>query len=92
MEGGYQAKADPNVSICWAPAELWKEARAITSPILIIRAGQGTVLDAATLRRMEEVIEPARPVTLDRAGHNTFVDMEPEFLSAAAELFLAHGG
>ena len=92
VEGGYQPKADPNASIFWAPADLWEEARTITRPMLIIRGGQAEVLDAETLQRMDATIEPARSVTLEQSGHNTFFDMEQEFLSAASQFFAAHSG
>lgn len=90
VEGGYQPKADPNASIHWAPEDLWEEARGIVRPIFFIRGGQSGVLDAETLQEMDMQIEPARSVTLEQAGHNTFMDMEPEFLSAASQFLAAH--
>lgn len=90
VEGGYQPKADPDASVHWAPEDLWEEARGIVRPILFVRGGQSGVLDAETLQRMDMQIEPARSVTLEQAGHNTFMDMEPEFLSAASQFFAAH--
>ena len=92
VEGGYRSTADPNAAIEWAPTDLWEAARTITRPVLLVRGGASTVLDAETLRRMEDAIERARSVTLERAGHNTFLDMEQEFLDAASQFFAEHGG
>ena len=92
MEGGYRSTADPAAAIEWAPADLWEAARTITRPLLLVRGGASPVLDAETLRRMEAAIAPARSVTLERAGHNTFLDMEPEFLAAASPFFAEHSG
>lgn len=90
VEGGYQAKADANLSIHWAPADLWQEARTITRPIFFVRAGRSDVLDAATLQRMDMAIGPARSITLEQSGHSTYLDMEPEFLAVASQFFAAH--
>ncbi len=90
VDGGYQPKADPNASIHWAPADLWDEARTITRPIFFIRGGKSDVLDAETLQRMDMAIEPARSIGLEQSGHNTFFDMEEEFLAVASQFFAAH--
>ncbi len=90
VEGGVTPKYDPNASIHWAPADLWEEARSITRPILFIRGGRSTVLDAATLQRMDLEIEPARSITLEKSGHNTFFDMEPEFVRTLDDFLRAH--
>ena len=49
------------------------------------------VLDAETLQRMDMAIEPARSIGLEQSGHNTFFDMEEEFLAVASQFFAAHG-
>ncbi len=58
--------------------------------MLFIRGGRSTVLDAATLQRMDMEIEPARSVTLEKSGHNTFFDMESEFIEVVREFVAAH--
>lgn len=90
VEGGVIPRYDPNASICWAPRDLWEEARTISRPVLFIRGGRSTVLDAATLQRMDMEIEPARSVTLEKSGHNTFFDMESEFIEVVREFVAAH--
>lgn len=92
VAGGVQLRSDPNVSIHWAPQDLWDEARTITRPILFVRGGASTVLEAATLQRMDMEIAPARSVTLEKSGHNTFLDMEAEFLDVISEFLGAHSG
>ena len=89
---GYQPKADPHASITWAPADLWEEARSITRPVCFIRGGRSEVLDAETLQRMVLAIGPARSITLEQAGHYTFLEMEEEFIEGASRFFAAHGG
>ena len=90
VEGGVTPKYDSNASIHWAPADLWEEARTISRPILFVRGGRSTVLDPQTLQRMDMEIEPARSVTLEKSGHNTFFDMEPEFVRTLADFLGAH--
>jgi len=90
VDGGVAPKYDPNASIDWAPADLWDEARTIKRPILFIRGGRSTVLDAKTLQQMDMQIEPARSITLEKSGHNTFFDMEPEFVRTLADFLGAH--
>jgi pimeloyl-ACP methyl ester carboxylesterase len=90
VDAGIAPKYDPNASIHWAPADLWDEARTITRPILFIRGGRSTVLDPQTLQRMDMEIEPARSITLEKSGHNTFFDMEPEFVRTLADFLGAH--
>ena len=90
VEGGVQLRSDPNASIYWAPKDLWDEARTIARPILFVRGGRSGVLDAETLQRMDMEIEPARSITLEKSGHNTFFDMEPEFLAIVSDFIAAH--
>jgi esterase len=90
VEGGLIPRYDPNASIHWAPLDLWDEARTITRPTLFIRGGRSTVLDAETLQRMDMEIEPARSITLEKSGHNTFFDMESEFIAVVRDFVAAH--
>ncbi|MDA0815481.1 MAG: alpha/beta hydrolase [Chloroflexi bacterium] len=90
VEGGYEPKHDPNAPMRWQPADLWNEARTIQRPLLIIRGGRSTVLDAQTLQDMDMAIPGARSVTLEKAGHDTYSDMEHEWISMARAFLAAH--
>ncbi len=90
VEGGLTPRYDPNASIHWRPLDLWHEARTITRPVLLLRGGRSSVLDAATLQRMDMEIEPARSITLEKSGHNTFFDMEAEFIHVVSDFIAAH--
>lgn len=89
-EGGFIPRYDPNASLHWQPRDLWAEVRTITRPLLLLRGGRSTVLDAATLQQMDMQIEPARSITLEKAGHNTFFDMEHEFIEVVRAFIAAH--
>jgi len=88
--GGLTARHDPEASARWVFDDLWDEARTITRPIFFIRGGRSPVLSAETLMEMDMAIAPARSITLEQAGHATFLDMEPEWLAAAEAFFAAH--
>lgn len=90
IEGGVVPKHDPRASIDWAPKDLWEEARAISRPILFVRGGRSNVLEAQTLQDMDLQIAPARSITLEKSGHNTFYDMEHEFLAVVSDFIDAH--
>jgi pimeloyl-ACP methyl ester carboxylesterase len=92
VPGGVIPKHDPRASIEWDPKDLWEEARAISRPILFVRGGRSTVLEAQTLQDMDLQIAPARSVTLEKSGHNTFYDMEREFLQVVSDFIDAHLG
>jgi pimeloyl-ACP methyl ester carboxylesterase len=90
VEGGYQLRHDPQASIRWQPDDLRDEARSIRLPLLIIRGGRSTVLDAQTLQDMDMAIPGARSVTLERAGHATYHDMYDEWTTVAGDFLAAH--
>ncbi len=90
VEGGVIPRYDPNASIRWQPRDLWEEVRTISRPLLLLRGGRSTVLDPATLQRMDMEIESARSITLEKAGHNTFFDMEHEFIEVVRSFIAAH--
>ena len=90
VDGGYEQKHDPNATMYWEPADLWEEARTISRPIYFIRGGRSRVLDAQTLQDMDMAIRPARSVTLEKAGHLTYWDMEHEWLTIADAFLQAH--
>jgi len=90
VDGGYQPKHDPNCPMKWQPADLWEEAKAITRPIFFIRGGRSNVLPAQTLQDMDMAIATARSVTLEKAGHSTYWDMEHEWLTIATAFLDAH--
>ncbi len=91
VEGGLQLKADPWASINWRPTDLWDEFRAITRPLLLIRGGRSPILDAQTLMDMDLAVDAARSITLEKSGHNTYADMEPEFLDVVSAFLAGHG-
>lgn len=90
VEGGYQPKHDPNAPMKWAPKDLWDEAKTITRPLLFIRGGRSDVLSAQVLQDMDMAIPASRSVTLEKAGHSTYWDMEHEWLSVASAFLDAH--
>ena len=92
VEGGLTPRYDPNASIHWHPRDLWDEVRTISRPVLLLRGGRSSVLDAATLQQMDMHIEPARSITLEKSGHNTFFDMESEFIHVVTDFIAAHKG
>jgi esterase len=92
VPGGWQPKHDPNAVMHWAPKDLWDEARTITRPLFIIRGGRSQVLSAQTLQDMDMQIPGARSVTLEKAGHSTYFDMEHEWLTIASAFLASHVG
>ncbi|MEX1022405.1 MAG: alpha/beta hydrolase [Dehalococcoidia bacterium] len=92
VEGGFQPRHDPNAPMKWDAADLWDEAKTITRPIFFIRGGRSQVLDAQTLQDMVLAMPAARSVTLEKAGHNTYWDMEHEWLTIATAFLDAHAG
>lgn len=92
VDGGWRLKADPWASIEWQPDDLWAAFRSITRPLLLIRGGRSTVLDAQTLQDMDMALDSARSITLEKSGHNTFADMEAEFCDIVGAFLAAHGG
>jgi pimeloyl-ACP methyl ester carboxylesterase len=90
VPGGWQPKHDPNAVMHWQPMDLWTEAREIERPLLIIRGGRSQVLTAQDLQDMDMRIPGARSVTLEKAGHSTYYDMEHEWLSVASAFLASH--
>jgi pimeloyl-ACP methyl ester carboxylesterase len=92
VDGGVRLKADPWASIEWAPDDLWDAFRSIERPLLLVRGGRSPILDAQTLQDMDMALDSARSITLEKSGHNTFADMEHEFLDIVGAFLAAHGG
>jgi len=90
VPGGWSPKHDPNAPMHWQPADLWDAARTITRPIFFIRGGRSQVLSAQALQDMDMAIPTARSVTLEKAGHSTYHDMEREWITIASAFFAAH--
>lgn len=90
VPGGFSPKFDPNAQLKWQPADLWDAARTITRPIFFIRGGRSQVLSAQALQDMDMAIPTARSVTLEKAGHSTYHDMESEWITIASAFFAAH--
>ena len=90
VDGGYEPKHDPNAPMRWEPKDLWDEVKTISRPLLIIRGGRSNVLSAQTLQDMDMAIPTARSITLEKAGHSTYWDMEHEWLAVATAFLQAH--
>ncbi len=90
VPGGWQPKHDPRVMRYWQPLDLWEEARTIERPLLLIRGGQSEVITAQQLQDMDMQIPGARSVTLEKAGHSTYYDMEPEWFAVVDAFLAAH--
>lgn len=90
VEGGFEPLHDPAAATTWRPLDLWAEVRTITRPLLFIRGGRSTILDALTLQEMDMTIPGARSITLEKAGHSTYWDMEHEWLDVATAFLAAH--
>jgi pimeloyl-ACP methyl ester carboxylesterase len=90
VPGGLTFRSDPAAVAQWTFDDRWEEARSITRPIFFIRGGRSQVLSAETLMEMDMAIAPARSITLEQAGHDTFLDMEQEWLAVAEAFFAAH--
>ena len=90
VPGGYSPKFDPNTQMHGKPADLWDVAATITRPIFFIRGGRSQVLSAQALQDMDMAIPTARSVTLEKAGHSTYHDMEREWIAIASAFFAAH--
>ena len=90
VPGGYSPKFDPNAQMHWAPADLWDVALTIMRPIFFIRGGRSQVLSAQALQDMDMAIPTARSVTLEKAGHSTYHDMEHEWITIASAFFASH--
>lgn len=90
VPGGLSFRSDPAAVAHWEFDDRWEDARAITRPIFFVRGGRSRVLSAETLMEMDMSIAPARSITLEQAGHDTYLDMEPEWLAVAEAFFAAH--
>ena len=42
------------------------------------------------LQDMDMAVDAARSITLEKSGHNTFADMEPEFLDIVGAFLAGH--
>lgn len=87
---GLRAVSDVRAALDWRPDDLWEEAAGIRCPILYIRGGRSPDLDAATQQRMVMQTPSARSVSLELAGHVTYLDREEEFIGMARAFFAAH--
>ena len=87
---GLCAVSDVRAALDWRPDDLWEEAAGIRCPILYIRGGRSPDLDAATQQRMVMQTPGARSISLELAGHVTYLDREEEFIELARAFFAAH--
>ena len=90
LPGGLRAVSDVRAAFDWRPDDLWVEAAGIRCPILYIRGGRSPDLDAATQQRLVMQTPSARSVSLELAGHATYLDREEEFIELAHAFFGAH--
>ena len=90
VPGGLRGVSDARAAIDWRPDDLWEEAAGIRCPILYIRGGRSPTLDAATQQRMVMQTPSARSISLELAGHVTYLDREEEFIDLAQAFFRAH--
>jgi esterase len=72
------------------PDALWAALRAITCPVLVIRATNGDALSAATASRMIEELPDGRLVEIAHSGHDVHID-QPAALVEALRGFLLTG-
>ena len=100
LDGRFEPALDPGVvgdggvstDLAGLEAELWSALAALRCPVLLVRGALSALLKPETARRMvDEVIEDARLVTLESAGHAVMIDAGPSlaseiqhFLGAAA--------
>lgn len=89
VDGGWEPKHDPAV-MRWDPDNLWDDLRTVTRPMLFIRGGRSDVVTPQLLQDMDMAVDAARSVTLEKAGHSTFWDMEHEWISIASAFLEAH--
>jgi len=89
---GWIPNWDPLAQVGWVPQDLWPMMPEITRPMLFIRGGQSEVVGAQKLQDMVMATPHARSVTLERAGHATYQDMEREWIAVASAFVAAHAG
>ena len=90
LPSGLRAASDARAAFDWRPDDLWEEVGAIRCPILYIRGGRSPDLDAATQQRLVMRTPGGRSVSLEQAGHETYLDREEEFVELAYAFFAAH--
>ncbi len=90
VPGGLRGLSDVRAALDWRPDDLWQAAAGIRCPILYIRGGRSPKLDAATQQRMVMQTPSARSISLELAGHLTYLDREEEFIDLARAFFAAH--
>ncbi len=89
-EGGWIPNWDPKAPDGWTPMDLWPLMPEMKRPMLFIRGGRSEIVGAQKLQDMVMATPPARSVTLERAGHATYHDMEQEWIAAASNFIAAH--
>ena len=89
-EGGWVPNWDPLAQANWDPKDLWSILPEIKRPMLIIRGGKSKIMDPQQLQNMVMAAPFARSITLEKGGHATYQDMEPEWIAVASAFVAAH--
>ena len=87
---GWRADSDTRAAFDWKPDDLWEEVGGIRCPMLYIRGGRSPDLDAATQQSLVMRTPNGRSISLELAGHATYLDREEEFIELSHAFFAAH--
>jgi esterase len=84
-------KRDPNLVKGFVETELWRDIRAITSPILYVLGGRSTIVPAATQEELKKVLPQVRIVTMPGLGHYPSDEKPEEFVRIVNEFLGSRG-
>jgi esterase len=73
-------KRDPNLVKGFVETELWRDVRAIRSPILYVLGGRSTIVPAATQEELKKALPQVRIVTMPGLGHYPSDEKPEEFV------------
>lgn len=89
-EGGWIPNWDPQAQARWNPTDLWALLPELQRPMLFIRGGRSETIGAQKLQDMVMAAPRSRSITLEKAGHATYQDMEPEWIAVSEAFIAAH--
>jgi esterase len=78
-------KRDPNLVKGFVETELWRDVRAIRSPILYVLGGRSTIVPAATQEELKKALPHVRIVTMPGLGHYPSDEQPEEFVQIVDE-------
>jgi esterase len=78
-------KRDPNLVKGFVETELWRDVRAIRSPILYVLGGRSTIVPAATQEELKKALPQVRIVTMPGLGHYPSDEQPAEFVGIVDE-------